>query len=341
MAQHFLLSKEARSFSLVKIAQLTEKQAENFFRKIRWSETNGKPVCPCCGSIKKHYFLNTRKKWKCRDCHKQFTITSGTLFSSHKLPLKTYLMAIALFVNEVKGMSALKLSRELDIQYKTAFVLLHKFRDALLETRDETPLNGVCEIDGAYVNHYVRPENNINDRIDRRLTANQNPNKRCIVVIRQRHNEGTEFIGSVRTLTYVLRNENPRDIMNIANNRIELGTEIHADEANAYDNLHARFDMRRVNHSVEYMSEEGACSNQAESFFARFRRFQHGQIHRMGQLYISNYANEIAYREDTRRMDNGSIFRDISMKCMKTLQSNEWTGYWQGNHRVSERLGVA
>jgi hypothetical protein len=168
-----------------------------------------------------------------------------------------------------------------------------------------------------------------------------NPNKRCIVVIRQRPNEGTQFIGSVRTLTYVLHNENPRDIMNIANNRIELGAEVHADEANAYDNLHARFDMRRVNHSIEYMSEEGACSNQAESYFARFRRFQHGQIHRMGQLYISNYANEIAYREDTRRMDNGSIFRDITMKCMKTLQSNEWCGYWQGNHRISERLGVA
>ena len=40
-------------------------------------------------------------------------------------------------------------------------------------------------------------------------------------------------------------------------------------------------------------------------------------------------------------MDNGSIFRDITSKCMKTLQSNEWTGYWQGNHRISERLGVA
>ena len=90
MAQHFLLSKEARSFSLVKIAQLTEKQAENFFRKIRWAETNGRPVCPCCGSTKKHYFLDTRKKWKCRDCYKQFTITSGTLFSSHKLPLNAY-----------------------------------------------------------------------------------------------------------------------------------------------------------------------------------------------------------------------------------------------------------
>ena len=99
--------------------------------------------------------------------------------------------------------------------------------------------------------------------------------------------------------------------------------------------------MQRVNHSVEYLSEDGACSNQAESYFARFRRFQHGQIHRMGQLYIANYANEIAYREDNRRTSNGSMFADIFEKCMETIQSNEWTGYWQGNHRISERLGIA
>lgn len=340
MAQHFLLSSEARSFNIVKIARMTEKQAESFFRKVRWADTNGKPVCPNCGCLN-HYNLSTRKTWKCKGCGKQFSVTSGTLFAGHKLPLRTYLMAIALYVNEVKGMSALKLSRELNIQYKTAFVLLHKFREALLETRDETPLNGTCEIDGAYVNHYVRPANNVNDRIDRRLATNQNPNKRCIVVVRQRSNGDTEYIGSVRTLTYVLHNENPAGIAQIANAAIERGAEVHADEANAYDNLHARYDMQRVNHSVEYMSEEGACSNQAESYFARFRRFQQGQIHRMGQLYISNYANEIAYREDTRRMSNGDIFRDISKKCMKTVQSNEWTGYWQGNHRVSERLGAA
>lgn len=339
MAQHFLLSKEARSFNIVKIARMTEKQAESFFRKVRWADTNGKPVCPNCGCLN-HYNLSTRETWKCKGCGKQFSVTSGTLFAGHKLPLRTYLMAIALYVNEVKGMSALKLSRELNIQYKTAFVLLHKFREALLETRDETPLNGICEIDGAYVNHYVRPANNINDRIDRRLAANQNPNKRCIVVVRQRSNGDTEYIGSVRTLTYVLHNENPNGIATIANNAIVRGATVHADEAAAYDNLHATYDMQRVNHSVEYMSEEGACSNQAESYFARFRRFQHGQIHRMGQLYISNYANEIAYREDTRRMSNGDIFRDISKKCMKTIQSNEWTGYWQGNHRISERLAA-
>lgn len=340
MAQHFLLSAAARTFSIVKIAKMTELQAFRLFKKLRWTETNGKPVCPCCGSVERHYYLGSRKLWKCKDCYKQFSVTAGTMFANHKLPLKIYLMAIALYANEAKGMSALKLSREINIQYKTAFVLLHKFREALLETRDESPMDGICEIDGAYVNHYVRPENNIENRRDRRLAVNQNPNKRCIVVVRQRANGETEYIGSRRTLTYILHNENPRDILNIANHAIMPGTEVHADEANAYDNMHALYEMQRVNHSVEYMSEFGACSNQAESFFARFRRFQHGQIHRMGQLYISNYANEMAYREDTRRWDNKAIFNDIVSKCLQTLQSNEWTGYWQGNHRIAERLGV-
>ncbi len=340
MAQHFLLSKAARTLNLVKIARMSERQAFTFFKKLRWEETNGRPVCPCCGSTERHYFLDKRKVWKCSDCYHQFSLTSGTLFANHKLPLRTYLMAIAIYANEVKGMSALKLSRQLDINYKTAFVLLHKFREALLETRDESLMEGICEIDGAYVNHHVRPQNNINDRIDRRLAVNQNPNKRCIVVVRQRAG-GTELVGSVRTLTYILHNENPRDIIDVALNTIARGSEVHADEANAYDNLHALYDMQRVNHSVEYRSEFGACSNQAESYYARFRRFQHGQVHRMGQLYLSNYANEMAYREDTRRLDNGSIFRDIASKCIKVSQSNEWTGYWQGNHRIAERLGVA
>lgn len=339
MAQHFLLSSQARTFSIFEIAKMTERQATTFFRKIRWSDTKGKPVCPCCGSLK-HYDLSTRDVWKCKSCGKQFSVTSGTLFANHKLPLKTYLLAIAIFSNEVKGVSALKLSRELNIQYKTAFVLLHKMREALLETRDEAPMDGICEIDGAYVNHYTRPANNIEDRVDRRRVENQNPNKRCIVVVRQRHDGGTDYIGSRRTLTYVLHNENPTGIAQIANTAIVAGTEVHADEANAYDYLHATYDMQRVNHSVEYMSETGACSNQAESYFSRFRRMESGVIHKMGLLYISNYANEIAYREDTRRWANGRIFNDISQRCMKTLQSNEWTGYWQGNHRIMERLGA-
>ena len=134
--------------------------------------------------------------------------------------------------------------------------------------------------------------------------------------------------------------ENTRDLKEVIYNSVELGSIIHADEHNGYDAFHAHFDMKRVNHGIEYKSKDGACNNQSESYNARFRRMQYGQCHKIGNLYLSNYANEIAYREDTRRLSNKVIFDDILSKCLTSLVSNEFCGYWQGNKRVAERLGV-
>ena len=87
------------------------------------------------------------------------------------------------------------------------------------------------------------------------------------------------------------------------------------------------------------MADDGTTNNLAESYFARFRRMQYGQVHKFGNLYLANYANEAAYREDTRRWSNGKIFKDILSKCAKTLTHRDWCGYWQGNKRVYEVLG--
>lgn len=81
-----------------------------------------------------------------------FSVTSGTIFAFHKQPLKDYLIAIAIFTNAVKCISALQLARDLDVQYKTAFVLAHKIRESLMEHRDESALTGEIHVDGAYVN---------------------------------------------------------------------------------------------------------------------------------------------------------------------------------------------
>jgi hypothetical protein len=89
----------------------------------------------------------------------------------------------------------------------------------------------------------------------------------------------------------------------------------------AYDVLHATFDARRVNHSVEYRADDGTTNNLAESYFSRYRRRQYGQTHKFGILYLANYANEAAYREDTRRWSNGAIFNDIAKKCVHTLMA--------------------
>ncbi len=70
-------------------------------------------------------------RWRCKACRHDFSITSGTLFAWHKLPLRTYLLAVVVFCNEVEGKSMLALASDLDVQYKTAFVLAHKLRGAI------------------------------------------------------------------------------------------------------------------------------------------------------------------------------------------------------------------
>lgn len=115
---------------------------------------------------------------------------------------------------------------------------------------------------------------------------------------------------------------------------------MHTNENVGYSDLSAYYTHKVVNHAVEYMGTSGENNNQAESYNARFRRLEYGQCHKLSVLYLSNYANEISYREDTRRLNNGTIFKDILGKCLTKPISNEFCGYWQGNHRVSERLGA-
>ncbi len=89
-------------------------------------------------------------RWRCKACRADFSVTSGTLFASHKLPLRTYLLGVAAFCNEVKGKSMLALSRERDVQYKTAFVLAHKMREAMASSMKAARIGGVgCTADAA------------------------------------------------------------------------------------------------------------------------------------------------------------------------------------------------
>jgi transposase-like protein len=93
MAQHFLLSAESRSLSLKAIYQAGEDKAYDTFKRLRWNETEGEPVCPKCGCLD-HYDIPTRRKFKCAACHAQFSVTSGTMFASRKLSFTDLLAAI-------------------------------------------------------------------------------------------------------------------------------------------------------------------------------------------------------------------------------------------------------
>ena len=162
MAQHFLLSAAARSLSFAKIMRMSDTGVENVFLRLRWPDTDGKPTCPRCGCATCHACRRSagQPRWRCKACCHDVSPTSGTLFAWHKLQLRTYLLAVAVFCNEVKGKSMLALARDLDVQYKTAFVLAHKLREAMAASMKGLRIGGegrAVEIDGAYFGGHVRP----------------------------------------------------------------------------------------------------------------------------------------------------------------------------------------
>src|SRR5882757_10740480 len=92
VSQHFLLSRAAKTLSLAQVFRMTDGEAETTFKALRWADTNGAPVCPFCGSLDAYEARrpNGALRFRCKGCKKDFTVTSGTLFASHKLPLKGY-----------------------------------------------------------------------------------------------------------------------------------------------------------------------------------------------------------------------------------------------------------
>ena len=256
MSQHFLMSAAARSLSIGKVMRMSDQGAENVFARLRWPTTDGKPVCPDCGCTTCYDCRRgAYPRWRCKACGCDFSVTSGTLFAWRKLPLKTYLLSIVVFCNEVKGKSMLALSRDLGVQYKTAFVLAHKLREAMASALRGLTIGGegkVAEIDGAYFGGHVRPENLAADRIDRRLAENQSGKRKVVVVMRERDG---------RTLPQVFASEDAA--VSFIRARIAKGTVVHADESPAWNSLHAKFSMKRVNHQEGY-SIDDACTNGAE-----------------------------------------------------------------------------
>ncbi len=294
--------------------RMTDDQAHDRFQAIRFADNGGEPFCPRCECLIV-YKMGTRRLWKCKECRHQFSVTSGTIFASRKLPIRDYLAAIAIFINAVKGISALQLGRDLDVQYKTAFVMAHKIREAIGAGQMEGNLSGVVEVDGAYVGGKTKLANIKADRPDRRLTV---PAKRqSVVVARERGG---------RTLVTVAAAEAAG--VPFIRSVIAPGAVVHADEAGGWDRLHAHYEMRRINHSKAF-SLDGACTNQAESFFARLRRAEMGQHHHISGKYLLAYAAEMAWREDNRRVSNGDQHLAATGAALAHPVSRVWKGYWQ------------
>ena len=316
MAQHFLLPAEARILSLKQVFRMGEDAAYEAFRRMRWPETEGEAVCPKCGCLDTCN-VTSRRRFKCVACHAQFSVTSGTIFASRKLSCTDLLAAIVILVNGAKGVSALQVSRDLDVQYKTAFVPSRKLREAMALEAQGRVLDGVVEVDGAYFGGYVKPENQKADRKDRRLSKNRAGKRQSLIIMREREGASVAIVATSEAASV------PAIRATVAN-----GAPAFADEASGWGALHASHDTRRVNHSVRFY-DKGVCTNQAESFSSRPCRMEVGTHHHIAGPYLYAYAGEASWREDDRRVPNGGQAAMVTRAAMVSPVSHEWAGYWQ------------
>lgn len=336
--QHFLLSSAARTLPLAKVFRMSEAEAYRAFRRARWPDTDGAvPWCPQCGCTGA-YELAPRKpvagkdgrkgrtpafsnRFRCKqkECRHDFSVTSGTILANRKLPFRTLLQAVALSAQAVKGKAALQLSRELAVQYKTAWVLSHKLREAVAAERTAMTLSGSVEMDGMYIGGSIRPENKREDRVDRRKLAN--PKKQCVLALRQRKG---------RILATVVPGEQREPAWDLVRRHVRGPAELMADEAPGYNDLVALFPMRRNNHGEAYVVEPGSSTNQVESFFSRVRRSAHGVHHRVAGTYLDWYVSDLAFREDMRRMPMNLLSNRYLGTALAHPVSRNVAGYWQG-----------
>lgn len=368
MAQHFLLSAKCRDFSRSELNQMSDKEIIKLMAKLRWGHDD-KQVCPACGVLDSHYERRARSQWRCkhRPCGRDFSVTSGTPYHGHKLPLRDILSSLYTFVVHANGVSATMLGRELGCQWKTAWLLQCKLREVIIKYRSLEPMSGVTQMDGGHFGgkrrsankHGYRNKETIGVAIAEKIEGKRSmrnkrrmqflpggkanllrkKKRRVVMVLRELYPEKGR--GASRTIVYIANSENEADAVAFAREYVVPGSTLMTDESGAFTQFSRWFDHQSVQHSLEWQNDQGVNDNQAESYFSRLRRSEYGVYHGFRPMYLTDYANEMAWREDTRRDSMKKKFMGLLKSVMNAGFSRWFGGYYQGNRRQTEIVGVA
>ena len=263
----------------------TEEKAEAWFIEQRWP--NG-VACPKCGSLNIATVANRKPApFRCRDCRKHFSIKTGTVLHSSNISLDKWAIAFYLYMTNLKGVSSMKLHRDLGITQKSAWHMAHRIRETLAVTANK--FAGPVEVDETYIGGKERNKHNA-----KKLRAGRGPvGKTAVVGMKDRKtgqiaSQVVEHTDALTLLGFVERNTEP-DAM------------VYTDDARAYQGLPRPHEA--VKHSVSEYVRGMAHTNGMESHWAALKRGYDGVCHHMSAKHLPRYVVEFEGRHNRRPLD--------------------------------------
>jgi transposase-like protein len=290
--------------------------------RLRWP--NG-PECPAC-SHKEHYYLAKQKRWKCKECYKQFTVKLGTIFEDSPIKLDKWLTALWMLVNCKNGVSSYEVAKAVGITQKSAWFVLHRLRFAL-QTGSITKLGGdgtPVQVDETFIGGKARFMHKAKrQRLSRDGGMQGGHGKAVVVGLLERG-------GKVKTAVLPHRRDNMPE--KIVRDMVQPGAEIHTDEFSGYYNLRDGYVHKVVNHLEGYV-KENVHTNGIENFWSLLKRGLGGTYIAVEPFHLFRYVDEQAFRYNHRKDADGNKLNDsqrfelaLSQIAGKRLTFAEVTG---------------
>ena len=309
--------------SALRAAAQSEPAAVLFLEQQRWQ---GCPACPRCGDADVYMMKgrdgqrNADYRWRCKGCKQMFTVRTGTIFEETRLPLRVWVTAFWKACANKKGISALQLSREMEITHKSALFVLRRIRHGL--GYDGGPkMTGTVEADETYVGGKPRHLR----RKTGRPPAGES-NKVPVMAVVQRG-------GNVRF--QALERVTSESIGAVVAANVDLSSRLITDEHAGYQRVGAAMagGHESVKHSLREYVRTGTdiYSNTVESVFSLLKRGLMGTFHSVSKKHLPNYLNEFEFRHNTRKLSDGErvtrAIRKVDGKRLTYRESVECPPY--------------